>query len=168
MNRKLKLTAISLGLAALLALSFAGITMADDPAGEGDIPSDCCNHDRGPRHGLIVANHGVVSELLGLTREEIHDLRLDGKSLVEIAAAQGVSEDELVTAIITARQEIIQQRVTDGKITQEQADRILGVMEQNIQTMINRTASGPPEGRGNGCYGPGRGFRMPGRHCPLR
>ena len=153
MNRKFKLMAISLGLAALLALSFTAVALADDPLGEGDVSPDCYGQGWGAGNGFLAANHGEVGELLGLTPEEIHALRYEGKSLAEIAAAQGVSEDELVAAILAARQEVVQQRVEAGTITQEQADQMLGAMAQNLYQSVNRTTLGPPEDRGTCGFG---------------
>ena len=155
MNRKFKLMAISLGLAALLAFSFAAVVLADDPPGESDVPPDCYGQGMGAQYGFLAANHGEVGELLGLTPEEIHALRYEGKSLAEIAAAQGVSEDELVAAILAARQEVVQQEVEAGTITQAQAAQMLGVMEQNLHQAVNRTTLGPPEDRGTCGLGSG-------------
>jgi len=155
MNRKFKLMAISLGLAALLVFSFAAVVLADDPAGESDVLPDYCGQGWGAQYGFLAANHEAVGELLGLTPEEIHALRYEGKSLAEIAAAQGVSEDELVAAILEARQEVVQQRVEAGTLTQEQADQMLGVMEQNLHQAVNRTTLGPPEDRGTCGFGLG-------------
>lgn len=83
MNRKSKLMAISLGLAVLLALSFTAVTLADDPVGEGDVSPGYCGQGWGAHHGFGAASYGAVGELLGLTPEEIHDLRHEGKTLAE-------------------------------------------------------------------------------------
>jgi predicted DNA-binding protein (UPF0251 family) len=145
--------AISLGLAALLVFSFTAVVFADDPPGESDVSPDYCGQGWGAQYGFLAANHEAVGELLGLTPEEIHALRYEGKSLAEIAAAQGVSEDELVAAILAARQEVVQQRVEAGTLTQEQADQMLGVMAQNLHQAVNRTTLGPPEDRGTCGFG---------------
>ena len=61
----------------------------------------------------------AVSELLGLSPEEIREEHESGKSLVEIAEEQGVSEDALIEAIMAAPKEAIEQKVEDGILTQE-------------------------------------------------
>jgi len=81
---------------------------------------------------------------------------------VEIAAAQGVTEDTLVEAILAAKKEAIQERVEAGILTQEQSDRMFQQMEQRTIEAVNRTTVGPVgphEDRGAGAmrYGGSQG-----------
>ena len=101
-------------------------------------------------HELIDA----VSELLELSPEEIREERESGKSLVEIAEEQGVSEDALTEAIMAAPKEAIGQKVEDGILPQEQADHMLERLEQRVIWRINRTEVGPTGY--SGCNGGGR------------
>ena len=93
-------------------------------------------------HGLG-ADATVVTDLLGLTADELRTLRSEGKSLVEIAATKGVSEDTLVAAILKAHQEALTAVVTAGRITQAQADLALENMELRIRAMVESTGVGP-------------------------
>ncbi len=104
MSKKVKVLVATLAVAALLVATFASTALAHDPA-----------DDTGHHHGHGVIYSETVSDLLGLTPEEIQAERQEGKSLVEIAAAQGVSEDELVEAIIAAEEEAIQEAAEDGE-----------------------------------------------------
>lgn len=70
-----------------------------------------------------------------------------------------MSEGELVAAILEAGKEIIQERAAAGTISQERADQILEVMEQNLYQALTRTALGPPEGMGTSGFGSGMGGR---------
>ena len=144
----------------LLIVGFTVPAFAHGPGNTGNVAQDCWGEPgEGGYHGHGAIHSDTVSELLGLTPEEIQVQRQEGKSLVEIAATQGVTEDALVDAITAAKEEAIQQRVEDGTLTQEQADLMLQQMTQRTAEMVNRTTFGPPEDRGTCGYGePGQGI----------
>ncbi|GAB4244229.1 MAG: hypothetical protein Kow00129_03680 [Thermoleophilia bacterium] len=105
-----------------------------------------------------------VADLLGLSSEDIAEARQEGKSLAEIAEGQGVTQDELVQAIMEGRTELLDQAVAAGRITQEQADLMLQQMEERIRERTSEESFGPyGGGRGGfgggpgGCGGPGAG-----------
>lgn len=169
MKLRFKWLVISLGLAALLAFSLSAVVMADDTVeGESDVATGYCGLGWGANYGFGGSGFQTVSELLGLTTQEIQELRHDGQSLVDIAAARDVSEEELVAVLIAGRQAEIGEKVAVGTITQEQADQMLQVMTQNLRQAVNRTTLGPSEGRGacgfgaagHGSQGYGRGGRQ--------
>jgi hypothetical protein len=91
-----------------------------------------------------------VAEALGLTPDELFAELHGGKSLEEIAEAQGVEMEAVRDALEAARGELMQdaiaQAVENGRMTQEQADWLLEGIEQGFL----------PRGRG---FGGGRGFR---------
>ncbi len=153
MGKRFKLLAISLITAGILAATITGVAFADDPVG-GDAEVEAyCGQGCGGYHGHGAICSETVSELLGLTHEEIEAQRHEGKSLVEIAEIQGVSEDALVEAILDAKSKAVQQRVEDGILTQEQVDLMLQQMEQRTIQMVNRITVGPPDDRGVCGYG---------------
>jgi len=165
MSKRFKKIAFLTALVAILSLAFAGVALADDPNGtDGTVPY-CGGPGMGGFHGHGATGFGVASDLLGLTPEEIHAQRLEGLSLAEIAAAQGVSEDDLVAAIVAAKAEFLQERVADGYLTQEQADLMLERMTERTIEAVNRTEVGPfagmgsrsGNGFGDGQFGHGRG-----------
>jgi len=71
----------------------------------------------------------TMAEALGLTPEGLFAELHAGKSLAEVAEAQGVDMDTLQDAMQAARVEAMQQAVEDGTLTQEQADRMLERLE---------------------------------------
>jgi predicted DNA-binding protein YlxM (UPF0122 family) len=136
-----------------------GIGIAAVPSQENVMSADSLDIEVPPmyRHsedGEMGGYHGIghvvhesidaVSELLGLSPEEIREERESGKSLVEIAEEQGVSEDALIEAIMAAPKEAIEQKVEDGILTQEQADHLLERLEQIVQHEVNREEPGFP------------------------
>jgi hypothetical protein len=154
MSRKAKLLTAVLAIAGLLTVSLTGVALADSQRNPDIAPDDCCEQLGLGRHGgQTGALVEVVGELLGLIPEEIQAQRQEGKSLVEIAEAQGISEGDLVEAIMTANGERLQERVEDGICTQEQANLRLQQMEQRIRQMVNSTTFGPSEARTTGGYG---------------
>jgi hypothetical protein len=78
----------------------------------------------------------------------------DGKSLADVARAQGISVDTLKADLLAQVKTKLDTLVSDGKITQSQADDSYSQTESNIDTIIN--ATGPFRG---GCPpgGPGPG-----------
>jgi hypothetical protein len=165
MSKKFKLLTISLITAGILAVTAAGAALADGPTRIYGEAEAYCGQGWGGGHGAICSE--TVSELLGLTHEEIETQRHDGKSLVEIAEAQGVRADALVEAILDAKGEAVQQKVEDGSLTQEQANLMLQQMEQRTIQMVNRATVGPPDDRGGCSYWTWRHESL-GRSPPLK
>jgi len=102
-----------------------------------------------------------VADTLDMTPREIaQDLR-QGQSLAEIGQAKGVSTDTLKSAILTAADEKLDQAVADGKLTQDQADKIMTRLTDNIDKILNWK-------RGSGGEGlPRRGGGMPWGAGPM-
>ena len=155
MNRKLKWLLVALSVVAATVIGTAAAALAAGPQ-----DPDTCLQDRpglrggGWGQGGIIYNQSVT-DLLGLTPQEIQEQRQEGKSLAQIAADRGVSEEDLINAILADRKEILQEKVAAGIITQEQADQRLEIMKENLTEAVNRTTIGPPDDRsvrGN-CFG---------------
>lgn len=171
MTKRTKIMVASLALVVLLAISFAGVALADDPNNPSDnnVPYAHCWEMPGLGHPHWLGGiwSQAVSELLGLTPEEIQAQLYEGKSLAEIAAVQGVDEETLVGVILSAKQEFLQQRVEAGVLTQEQADLMLERMEARVREMVNGNnlgsfAGGAHCGYGGAGQGTGTGYGMMG------
>jgi hypothetical protein len=67
----------------------------------------------------------LLAEALGITEEELEAARSEGKPLMVLMYELELDPATVRTALQTAYEEAIQQAVTDGVITQEQADEIL-------------------------------------------
>lgn len=101
----------------------------------------------------------TVSKLVGLDQAEIIKERQAGKSMVDIAVSKGVDEKELVNTVVYERKALLDQRVKDGLITEEQAQYCTDNMNQRITDNLNRTNVGPGSGFcGGGGYGMGGGY----------
>ncbi len=150
MSKRFKVTLAVVAAVGLLVVSLGGVVFAAGPAA----PNDYCNQ--------------AVCQLLDITPDELYSLRLEGKSLVEIAAARGVSEDALVEAIMEVKRAFIQEQVEAGIITQELAELRLQHMLEMTYQAVNRTSVGPvggsPGGAGNGWGECGDGTGPGGMH----
>jgi len=78
----------------------------------------------------------AAAEALGLTPEELFAELHAGKSLADIAEAQGVDleavHDAMKAARVEAMKQAIQQAVEDGRLTQEKADWLLEGLEKGF------------------------------------
>jgi hypothetical protein len=91
----------------------------------------------------------AVADKLDLTVEELTSKLSDGQTLVDIAQEQGIAEDDVPTLLKEARSDALKVAVSDGVLTQEQADWI----EQH-PALLRMLGTAIRRG--------GRGFRMPG------
>ncbi|NJP04971.1 MAG: hypothetical protein HC837_04760 [Chloroflexaceae bacterium] len=115
--------------------------------------------DHGPRDG---GRHGmldVVAEALNMTMADLVAELNDETSIADVATAHGVAVETVIDAVVADAQEHLQQHVTDGKLTQEEADERLAQIREEVTTRINEagTPSAPRD------HGPRDG----GRHGML-
>lgn len=122
---------------------------------------------QGPRMGRPdwAGMDDEVEAILGLTETQLHDLRLQGKSLAQIAADEGISRDSLIQKLTEARKAELAKAVAAGQLTQEQADAMLQRMTTMIGAMVDRTTTGPlwNNGQQHNPATPGQGTPGQGR-----
>ncbi len=109
-------------------------------------------HGHWRHHPFRGAASEVVTDLLGLTADEIREGFQDGQSLADMAEAEGVGTDALVDALVTEAQANVAEKLAAGDITQERADAILEDLEARIEARV--TADRPLGGHGHGRFGP--------------
>ena len=90
--------------------------------------------------GDMTAMHTDIEQMLGLTHQEIHAQIVTGKSMVQIAAEKGVTDQQLRDGMLQGRKAALDQAVKDGRMTQEQADTMYKTMESHIDDMLNARA----------------------------
>ncbi|MFC1961860.1 hypothetical protein ACFLWN_02300 [Chloroflexota bacterium] len=152
MKKRLKLMGLAVGVATIATLTLGSTVFAETPE-EADTQAYCGGYGWHGFHNEEAVCSETASELLGLTPEELCELRQEGKSLAEIAAEQGVTVDELVDAIMAEKIAAVQARVADGTLTQEQADLMIQQMAERTEMAVNRTTTGPTGWRMGGGYG---------------
>ena len=92
---------------------------------------------------------------LGLTRSALDRQLRGGKTLAQVARAQGKSLSGLESALVDATRSALDRAVTNGRLTSAQRDDILRGLQQHLADLVN--GAGPRGGfrRGGGPGGPG-------------
>jgi uncharacterized protein YidB (DUF937 family) len=80
----------------------------------------------------------AATEALGITADELRAAAEAGSTLSELAEEQGVDEDRLVDALVTAGEERLAQAVTDGRLTQAEADEKAADLEARITERLDQ------------------------------
>lgn len=96
------------------------------------------HQDRGHGKGMgfgIGKNEDLLA-LLKLDEAKLTEELKAGKSLAEVAQAQGVSEDEVVALLVKQQKEKLAQAVEAGKLTQEDADKRSEELEAFAKKMV--------------------------------
>lgn len=110
------------------------------------------DHDaNGPRGGKGGPGMDAAAQALGMTADELHTALDGGQTLAQVAESKGVAVQVVIDALVAAEKTHIAQEVTDGKLTQAQADQRLANVDQRVTDMVN---NGRPQG-GRGHGGPG-------------
>jgi hypothetical protein len=94
----------------------------------------------------------AAAQYLGLTEAELRTRLEGGRTLAQVAQAEGKTVDGLVAALVADEEAELDEAVADGRITQAQADERLAQAEERFRDLVNGTL---PE------RGP-RGFRFGG------
>jgi hypothetical protein len=107
-------------------------------------------HGPGGRGGhMLGADHEAIAGFLGITVDELRtQLQADGATLASVAEAHGQSRDALKGFLLSEAQARLDERVTAGDITQEEADEKLAEIESNLDAMIDAEGLGPGFGPG--------------------
>jgi hypothetical protein len=83
-----------------------------------------------------------VAAYLGLSEDQLRTQVESGKSLAQIATAQGKSVEGLKAAIVADAKSKLDQAVAAGKITAAQAKAMLDELTSHVDDLVNR--AGPP------------------------
>ncbi len=110
----------------------------------------------GPRlHGPRSAHAEILTEVLGVTQEDLMAARQNGESLADVAAANGVETQAVVDALVADLDEHLDLAVEAERLTQEEADEKLVEGTERITDMVNGDLEPGDRGRGPGGRGPG-------------
>lgn len=79
----------------------------------------------------------AAATYLGLGEAELRDLLVGGKSLADVARAEGKSVDGLVQALARAAKEDLEDAVADGRLTQDRADELAEGLDARMTDLVN-------------------------------
>jgi hypothetical protein len=120
-------------------------------------------------HGIFGFGHfgGSVGDVLdaaatylGVDDGTLRDDLASGKTLADVAKAQGKSTDGLKTAIHDSTKKELDQAVTDTRLTQSQADSMLEKLDDGLDTLVTKNLGGLGHPGFGGRFGHG-GFGPP-------
>lgn len=124
----------------------------------------------GPGHGPFGAGLDAAASYLGLTRAQLDRQLRDGRTLAEVARAQGKSVDGLEQALVDAARTQLDRAVADRRLASDERDRILSEIRAHVADLVNGRAPGPgltpgrhDGDRGMGPSGPPPMGAFPGR-----
>jgi hypothetical protein len=167
------------------ALKGASLDTVDEKVASGEITEDQAARMRerieagdfgfgpgGPHRGHeehgpgLGADRGELAAFLGIDEEALHDALQSGQTLAQVAEANGKSRDDLKAFLRQQAADALNQAVTDGELTQDQADQKLAGLDANLDALIDGQM--PAHGPRHGMPGPsgmapgGARFSYPG------
>ena len=165
---------IVLGSAVVVGL--VGLLVASAAFAQGSTPTATATPQAGaPQAKLGLQGRGApgaggpnggmdeIANLLNMTSDQIWAERVLGKTISDLAKEKGVSDQQLVDALVASQKTLIDQAVTDGRLTQAQADKWLEWYKQSAALQLTEPYAGGFGGMPGG-FGGMRGFGgMPGR-----
>ena len=102
------------------------------------------------------AEFQVIAEALGVDLATLQSDLQSGKTIADIAKEKNVELTTIVDAVVTERQTALKTAVTDGKLTQEQADAHIALLKANLNALFTRKFDQQPGNRpGFGQHGNG-------------
>ena len=116
-------------------------------------------HHGGPHFGFHRGLDAAAS-YLGLSEDQLRAQLESGKTLAQVAQAQGKTVDGLVTAMVADAKKHLDEAVQAGRLSAAQRTQLLADIEDHIRALVNGTRpSGPfgPRFRHDG-DGPGAWF----------
>jgi hypothetical protein len=99
---------------------------------------------------------GAAADALGISERRLLTQLRNGRSLADVAEAQGKDLDDVKAAILAAVRQDLDAAVKAGRLTDAQRDRMLQRLEEHVDELAQRSFRGP---RGDHRHrgGPGRG-----------
>ena len=120
---------------------------ARDRINSGTFPGFGPGFGRGGPGGALRVSHQGLAEFLGITPQQLRT-EVQGKSLAQVAQAHGKTRDQLKQFIVSSAQTRLAEAVRTGRLTQQQADRMLDELNRNLDQMVDRVHD--TSGRGPG------------------
>ncbi|MBI1281411.1 MAG: hypothetical protein GC179_25010 [Anaerolineaceae bacterium] len=131
--KRMKMGIIAVVIAAM-AITVA-VVGAQPPAGNGN-----GNGGRGQGRGIELQ---VIADTLGIDVQTLQTDLQNGQTIAEVATAQNVELSTIIDAVVAARTTELTQAVTDGTLTQEQADAQIALLKANLNVQLTKAMQAP-------------------------
>jgi hypothetical protein len=97
----------------------------------------------GPHRGFgqfgFFGNISAAADYLGLTEAQLHAQLESGKTLAQVATAQGKTVAGLIDALVNAAKQRLDSAVAAGRLTQAQENDLLSGLRDRITNLVNAT-----------------------------
>jgi hypothetical protein len=133
----------------MIASVIVGGALAQGTTTQAQATAQTSQPKAGPADGM-----NDIAKLLGMTLDQIWAERIQGKTLADIAKDKGVDTQKLVDALVASQKTMLDQAVTDNRLTQAQADKWLAWYAQSAALQLTEPY-GPGFGMGGMRGGPG-------------
>ena len=160
--KKNSFLAVTLGIS-LAVGSLAIGTYSIGQAQQGPIDGPCKQfpHDK-PMYDS--QKHQEMLSLLQIDEQTFKQEKQSGKSLTEIAAGHNVSRQALLDIVVKHMNDGIEKRVSEGKMSQEQANQMKSNAMEKAERMIDGKVMGPRKMQGPNKEGQERGMHNSGKN----
>lgn len=128
--------------AATVALPLATTASAMEPASGSALARP--GERRGMPQGDAIE---AVTDRLGLAPRQVGERLRDGESLAEIAAAEGVGDEELTATIEDAVGDVLDRGVEEGRLTATQRDAFEKIVTVRVGGLIERSPADLRDGQ---------------------
>jgi hypothetical protein len=147
-------------LGATLAVVLVGLVVTNAVFAQTPTPSTPTQGSAADNANGRTGAMSDIATLLGMTQDQIWAERVVGKTLSDLAKQKAVSDSQLTDLLVADEKTMLDQMVTDGRMTQAQADTYLTWYKQLAGLLITQPY-GPGGAFGGTGYGrgPGRGGR---------
>lgn len=119
-----------LPLALAAAIGVAAVSVISARSGDGD-----CDGDK--EHGKFGARLSGLAELVGTDTDGLKAELGDGKTLAEIAEANGIEAQTVIDALVEKANARIDAAVEAGKLTAEEAETRMSEAATRIENLVN-------------------------------
>jgi hypothetical protein len=103
----------------------------------GDVPLFGLGGKHGPGGYGHYHDLDAAATYLGLSEDALRTQLESGKTLAQVAQAQGKSVSGLVEALVADENQELDEAVADGRITRAQADAKLANLRQHVTNLVN-------------------------------
>lgn len=130
-------TALGAGLLAgtvALAVGPLDLAGAQTPTTQS---ADAATQGHGHGHKLARHEFKVAADTIGVKPAELREAIKNGQSIAEVAVEHGKTADDVVNAVVADAWAKVDQAVTNGKLTQEQGDKIKARLPERVTKLVN-------------------------------
>jgi predicted RNase H-like HicB family nuclease len=93
----------------------------------------------GAPFGNARSHIAIVAKVFGMSEADLLTALQGGKSIAEVAKEKNIALDKVVDALVADRAETLKQAVSNGRITQAQADQMLADLKTNLPNHLSQT-----------------------------